>query len=257
MASLADVEGFLERIFERTTARLFRARLTVVQLERRIERTMELARRPSDGRVTVPSRYHVRLHPRDLAQVAGEAGGAEALAGRLADAALALARRHGYQLTGRPTVSIVADPALEPGNTQVDAVREAAPAAPGGFRGASADGVPDPSVAERTQAFRRPEAQAPSALLRVLGPGSRERTVRVDGTPLTIGRAKDNALVLADPGVSRHHGRLQGRSGLLVYADLGSTNGSRVNGVAVDEVVLGPGDRIALGATMLVVEPVD
>jgi pSer/pThr/pTyr-binding forkhead associated (FHA) protein len=39
-----------------------------------------------------------------------------------------------------------------------------------------------------------------------------------------------------------------------VYTDLSSTNGSRVNGVRVDEIVLGSGDRIQLGDTVLVVE---
>jgi pSer/pThr/pTyr-binding forkhead associated (FHA) protein len=41
-----------------------------------------------------------------------------------------------------------------------------------------------------------------------------------------------------------------------VLTDLGSTNGSRVNGARVDEVVLGEGDRIELGDTVLVVESV-
>jgi pSer/pThr/pTyr-binding forkhead associated (FHA) protein len=39
-----------------------------------------------------------------------------------------------------------------------------------------------------------------------------------------------------------------------VYTDLGSTNGSRVNGVAVGELVLGVGDRIELGDTIIIVE---
>ena len=41
--------------------------------------------------------------------------------------------------------------------------------------------------------------------------------------------------------MSRHHGRLIARQGALVYSDLASTNGSRVNGVEIDEVVLGRG----------------
>jgi pSer/pThr/pTyr-binding forkhead associated (FHA) protein len=41
-----------------------------------------------------------------------------------------------------------------------------------------------------------------------------------------------------------------------VYTDLDSTNGTRVNGVAVTEVVLGEGDRLELGDTVLVVESV-
>ena len=57
-----------------------------------------------------------------------------------------------------------------------------------------------------------------------------------------------------DSRVSRHHGRITGRRGTLVYVDLGSTNGSRVNGVPVTEVVLGAGDRLEMGDTALVVE---
>ena len=76
----------------------------------------------------------------------------------------------------------------------------------------------------------------------------------MDGTPLTLGRSRDNGLVLGDSRVSRQHGRLQARRGTLVYTDLGSTNGSRVNGIRVDEIALGVGDRLVLGDTILVVE---
>jgi len=60
--------------------------------------------------------------------------------------------------------------------------------------------------------------------------------------------------VAVDGRVSRHHGRIVGRRGTLVYEDLGSTNGSRVNGVTVAQVVLGVGDRLEVGDTALIVE---
>ena len=82
----------------------------------------------------------------------------------------------------------------------------------------------------QTLVFRRPAPPATRALLRVCEPDGTERTIEVDGTPLDLGRSPDNRLVLADARVSRHHGRLQARRGTLVYTDLGSTNGSRVNG---------------------------
>jgi len=123
MSYVANLERLLERVFERSSARLFRTRIQVVQLERRVERAMEHARLAGDGRTDVPSRYRVRLEPRDLAAVAEQAGGAEALAGRLADAALAFARAHGYHLAGRPTVSLIADPAVAPGEIAVDSIR--------------------------------------------------------------------------------------------------------------------------------------
>ena len=92
------------------------------------------------------------------------------------------------------------------------------------------------------------------AVLRVTDPDGHTRDVVVEAGGLTIGRAIDNDLVAVDGRVSRHHGRIVGRRGTLVYADLGSTNGSRVNGVPVTEVVLGVGDRLEVGDTALVVE---
>jgi hypothetical protein len=325
MAMLADIERLFERIFERSTARLFRAHLQAVQLERRVERSMERARSTEGGRTVVPARFRVRLNPEDLVEVAAQAGGADVLAGRLADAALAFARAHGYHLPGRPSVALVSDPAVQRGVIEVDAVAvpPRAPAGPGSFgHGAGAASpapdmpaiaspVPDmPAIAPRAAApqpaqatttppvldrpapvpdpvapapaasqdggpaepggdprsggirgngtetlvFRRPAPAPARAILRVTGRDGSERTIEVDGTPLTVGRASDNALVLGDPRVSRHHARLQARRGTLVLTDLGSTNGSRVNGVRVDECALGVGDRVVVGDTVLVIE---
>jgi hypothetical protein len=302
MALLADVERFLERVFERSTARLFRAHVQPVQVERRVERAMERARSGSGGRTVVPGRYRVRIQPDDLRELADQVGGAEALAGRLADAALTFARAHAYHLPGRPGVALVADPSLARGQVEVDAVampgsrggsdQAASPPAPAVVAAAGAASVasaaappswtPNPIVdaiepdrqvrspapvpvleeaypgvrgdGTQTLVFRRPAPTATRAMLRVCAADGTERTIEVDGTPLAIGRSRDSGLVLADTKVSRQHGRLQARRGTLVYTDLGSTNGSRVNGIRVDEIALGLGDRLLLGDTVLVVE---
>ena len=94
----------------------------------------------------------------------------------------------------------------------------------------------------------------PRATLQVTDPDGRTRAVAVPPGGLTIGRADDNDLVARDVLVSRHHGRIAGRRATLVYEDLGSTNGSRVNGEPVTEVVLGIGDRLEVGDTTLVLE---
>jgi hypothetical protein len=111
-----------------------------------------------------------------------------------------------------------------------------------------------PEQMTRTMVFQVPYVETPVAILREYGADGSQREITVDGRPMTMGRSIDNAIVVHDSRVSRHHGRLQGRQGALVYSDLGSTNGSRVNGVAIDEVVLGEGDRIEIGDTVLVVE---
>jgi len=96
-----------------------------------------------------------------------------------------------------------------------------------------------------------PPAVPPGAVLRITAPGRPARDVALDGRPLTIGRATDVELVLADPLASRRHARLSTRGGRLVLSDRGSTNGTRVNGQSIREAVVGPGDRIEVGATRL------
>ena len=381
MAAVADLERFLERVFERTSARIFRSRVQLVQAERRVERAMEAGRTGRGASTVVPNRYRVRLHPTDLDDLAGRTGGPEVLAARLADAALAFARLHAYHLPARPTVSVVADPIVERGTVEVDAsvMRSSPPVANPGGAAASDTGAPpadagvpaaawlagadeadetdEPGEAEADDlaglvaaAPRGPDARsaepeavqpaeaapaavvgvrwvpiaippidsvpprapvaepqsapsveipaadppplapaevpaavpppapprsaAPSlrnasdrpysvrpavptpaqALLRVSEPGGRERVLHVEGRPLTLGRAPDNDLVIADSRVSRHHGRFQTRHGTLVYTDLGSTNGTRVNGIRVDDIVLGAGDRLQVGDVVVVVD---
>ena len=149
MASFADVERFLERLFERSTASLFRTRVQVVQLEHRVERSMERARSSNGSRTSVPGRYRVRLHPADLAILAPGPDEAVALAGHLADAALTFARGHAYHLPSRPVIVIVADPSLARGQVEVDA-------APGpGTRRAPVDGAPPIGVGAVLAAVQR------------------------------------------------------------------------------------------------------
>ena len=66
MPPFAAIERFFERLFERPSARLFRARLQPVQLQRRIERAMEAERLATADRTLVPNRFVVHLNPDDL-----------------------------------------------------------------------------------------------------------------------------------------------------------------------------------------------
>ena len=256
MPPLAAIERFFERLLERPSARLFRARLQPVQLQRRIERAMEAERLASADRTLVPNRFAVHLNPADLA---GFGDMTSSLATELADGALLFARSRHYTLVDRPTVDLLSDTTVERTDIRVIA-RFADPIAgrarPGSPSSASVNGHPDgaPNGPTDTMVFTVPAPSTPRARLRVRLPDGSSRIVDVDGTDLTIGRATDNDLVLADGRVSRHHGRLTGRRGTLVYVDLGSTNGSRVNGTTVRELVLGEGDRLELGDCTIVVE---
>ena len=114
-----------------------------------------------------------------------------------------------------------------------------------------AEGVPPDAG---TRVFEVPVVRAPDVVIEVREPNQAARKVPASGAPIRIGRAPECELVLRDSRVSRRHARLAPRDGVLVLTDLGSTNGTRVNGHRVSEVVLGAGDRILVGETTLTIE---
>jgi pSer/pThr/pTyr-binding forkhead associated (FHA) protein len=74
------------------------------------------------------------------------------------------------------------------------------------------------------------------------------------GNTLSLGRAPDNDVVLDDPQVSRHHARLMRRGDQIMVEDLGSTNGTLLNGQRVPPrsyVRLGLEDTLLIGRTEL------
>jgi FHA domain-containing protein len=236
MRSMSRVERFFERLVERPSARLFRTRVQPIQVLRRIERAMEAGREVRDARDVAPDRFTVHLHPADLADL----GDPETLAGDLASGALTFARSHELALLDRPRVSIRPDEAVVRGDVEIRA-------------SVSAPVTSDPEAGDGgTRVFEVPVPRAPKVALEVREPGRLSRVVPVTG-PLRIGRAAECEIALKDSRASRQHARVHARDGHLVLTDLGSTNGTRVNGQRVREVVLGDGDRILVGETELVV----
>jgi pSer/pThr/pTyr-binding forkhead associated (FHA) protein len=69
---------------------------------------------------------------------------------------------------------------------------------------------------------------------------------------VTVGRMPESTIVLADPNVSRNHAEVRPQGDGYVVVDLGSTNGTRVNGVRVSEQALRDGDEIMFGNTRVV-----
>ncbi|MBX6768277.1 MAG: FHA domain-containing protein, partial [Actinomadura rubrobrunea] len=86
----------------------------------------------------------------------------------------------------------------------------------------------------------------------VEGADATQRTYEIT-TPVTLlGRGTDCDLRLVDPGVSRHHAEIRVEGPEVVLVDLGSTNGSFVNGQPVRRVTLVDGSRVTMGRTTLV-----
>jgi hypothetical protein len=244
---LQRVEGFLERLFEAPAGRLG-ARLQPVSLAKRIERAMDTTKRFGDEGVIVPNHYVLHLNPLDYGTFESYRS---ALEDDLAHGVLTRARHEHYTLVARPRVQLVEDRAVPRGDIRVGAtvVDES------GARAAPDLPMPVTSNTVVIATQRAPEPDAPESARRayLLVATEGQSPVRFDlGGPLiTIGRSSDNDVIVDDPLVSRHHCQLKLQHGAYGFADLGSRNGSTVNGQQVMEVALGPGDVIRIGDTTL------
>jgi Inner membrane component of T3SS, cytoplasmic domain len=73
------------------------------------------------------------------------------------------------------------------------------------------------------------------------------RSHRAGERALRLGRSPDNDVILRDPATSGHHARLERREDQFWIVDLGSTNGTLVNGEPIQEKRLNHGDRLTIG----------
>jgi FhaA, N-terminal domain/FHA domain len=241
---LSRIEAFFERVLEAPAGRLG-ARLQPVSLTKRIERAMDTNKSFRDGGVIVPNVYDLHLSPGDFASFSSYRASLE---DDLAHGVLARARHEHYTLVARPHVNIQADAGVPRGDVRVAArvVDES---------GERVREDREVVAASDTMVFARPGFEvappdsAARAYLLVAQDGGEPIRFDLGGALISIGRASDNDLIVDDPLVSRHHCQLKLQHGAYSFADLGSRNGSWVNGEVASEVALGPGDRIRVGST--------
>jgi hypothetical protein len=212
------IRGFerrLERMVEGAFARAFKSGLRPVELGRRLVREMDDNRSVGvRGDTVVPNSFTVHLSASDLEQFEGVQ---DSLARELADAAREHARDEGYAFMGPVEIHFEPDDGLHTGAYQILGRMVE------GAGGAGAGSIVLPSGERFT----------------------------LTETVITIGRHPDSNLVLADPNVSRNHAEIRPQGDRFAVVDLGSTNGTRVNGVRVDTQVLEDGDELTFGNTRM------
>lgn len=112
-----------------------------------------------------------------------------------------------------------------------------------------------PAVSPRLSDFLGGEPRLPFALLLVVSGDDRGRVLEVCELPAVIGRAADADLVIVDDTVSRRHAELSGDRGGLVLTDLGSSNGTTLNGNPMaGSIALHDGDLVGFGSATVVVK---
>jgi hypothetical protein len=197
----------------------------------------------AQGRTLVPNDFVVEVAEDDYARLDVYA---DSLGIELATLAREYAKEQGYSFVG-------------PVRMRFEGVRDLAT---GTFRILS--GVIRGTTIEDGE-IRRPASDLPQRAsgfhgnprLLVSGPepgpdGSTQRTYEIVTPLIILGRGTDCDLRLVDPGVSRHHAEIRVEGDEIVLVDLGSTNGTFVNGQPVRRVTLTDGTRVTLGRTTLV-----
>jgi hypothetical protein len=236
---------------EGTFSRAFRSEVRPVEIARKLAREMEEHKSFSVSRTYVPNEYRVFLSPRDRQRFADYE---EALASELAGYLLEHARRERLVMLSRPTIEFETDDRLGLGEfgiqtRVVQPAQEAeAPPEPAEQTGRTMVYSSAGRVAEPLE--ERARAQRETALLLVEG-----RRLVVGPAGVTLGRSSRCDVVLDDANISREHAELRPRGGSWVLTDLGSTNGSSVNGRRIDApTVVKPGDEIELGTLVMTFE---
>ncbi len=244
---MTRLENVLEGLFERSFARLFRARLQPVEIAKRLSREMEAGRVVGVSSVLVPNYYEVSLSPSDYATFAPIRASLE---GDLARYLARFAREHNYSTTDDPEVHVFSDPTLRPRRVAAIGRLTEAP----GLAPSTPSAPPSTERLDPTRMMPRLDAAVVSAPVEAPGPAVLtlgETMYPLAGDNVSLGRGLENNIVLEDRRVSRIHARLVNTGGYWTVRDEASTNGTFVNGRMVTQHVLKNGDRLSLGGLEL------
>ena len=243
MSVLRNLESKLADLVEGTFGRVFRSEVRPVELARGLAKEMDEHRTVSLSKNYVPNEYLVYLSPDDRARfdpVEHE------VVGELAGYLLEHARRERLALVSRPRIEFRTDPALALGEFGVQA-RLVRPGADGASVEQADHGHTMVYSTSDLVSEQLAEARVAKTGRGVVLVAGKRYVVGPEGA--TIGRSRDCDVVVDDANVSRKHAEIRPSGGSWTVRDLGSTNGTRVNGRDVKGGAhpLGPGDHLELG----------
>ena len=246
MSVLRNLESKLTELVEGTFGRVFRSEVRPVELARKLAKEMDEHKTVSLSRTYVPNEYVVWLSPEDRERYEGVE---REVIDELAAYLLEHARRERVAMISRPAIEFRTDDALSLGEFGIQARtvklgrEDAQPPVQADHGHTSVY-----STADRVQAPLREERASRAGRAVLVAEGKRHA---IAAAGATVGRSRDCDIVLQDSNVSRKHAELRpGPQGRWTLADLGSTNGVRVNGRAVpvgQAQPLAAGDALVIG----------
>ncbi len=241
MSVLRNLEEKIAGLVEGTFGRVFRSEVRPVELARKLAKEMDEHRTISVSRTYVPNEYVIWLSPEDRERYDGVE---HEVIGELSAYLLEHARRERVSLISRPQIAFETDPQLSLGEFGIQA-RTVRVAGMDDVEQADHGNTMVYSTADRVRA-PIDNGHAVRTSRAVLVAEGKRHAIGAGGA--LIGRSRECDIVLVDGNVSRRHAEIRPSAEGWTIADLGSTNGVRVNGHDVTGIVaVEPGDHIALG----------
>ncbi|WP_410810554.1 FhaA domain-containing protein [Micromonospora sp. 067-2] len=244
---LQRFEKRLEGLVEGAFAKVFKGVVHPVEILNAMQREAEAHKAIlAGGRTLVPNRYVIDLSPFDHSRLAPYAA---ALAQELAQSQAEFIGEQAWTVYGDVIVEIERGEGLDTGMFRVTAEvytgGEVAPVSAPGYDA----GPPAYPTYDQGGGYGPPPGHGGTRNVRLVSGDGRTYPLQMGST--VIGRGDQANLRLPDVGISRRHARLDFDGGQVVLTDLGSTNGTMVNGQRVSAVALNPGDMVQLGTTTL------
>jgi FHA domain-containing protein len=254
MGVAKSIEQRLEGLVEGFFTKVFRSGLQPVEVGRRILREMAEGKTVSVNRIYAPNEFRVLMGPDDHGRFEQmEAGLANEFSGLVIDQA----KENRWNLMGLPKFSFVEVEKMGKGEFKVEASLSADPES-NAPRASTREPTPDDAGSTRAlssnTADRLGLARSGASLVVLDEGGKPAERISITRAPVVIGRLSTNDVVLSDSNVSRRHAELRRGDGGWLLVDLGSTNGTLVNGKIAKEHALSHGDRIAFGTSELLFE---
>lgn len=252
MGIFTSLENKLEKYFDTLFNARYRGPIRPAEVARKLFREMQELKQVSIKSVFVPNAYTVFLNPEDYRRMAPYLS---LLTKELAQYLQEKAREARYTLLPPVQVFFQPDVHQEAGRVRVAGAfhqpAEGGEGAGGEEAGKEAETYEDTLSypVEKSISGDLPALPKKVALVVAAGPRKGEE-MPVDRLPAIIGRRSDCDLVIPDPGVSRRHAWVEYKQGGFFLTDLGSTNGTYVNGFRITSRRLQPGDLIKMGSVV-------
>jgi hypothetical protein len=243
------MESLVEGIF----GRAFKRQVHPVEIAKGLTKQMDENRMVSVSRIYAPNDFTIHLSEADAESIQVYQN---ALRDELIQYASTHAQSKNYHLMTPPKIRFVTEDSLRFGEFGVTAKLT-------GGDGPREKGAPQ-DTSGQTRIFRteKADAQEPQGTASISAEEAKkhglawevaelvleDKTYPLEGRgPWSIGRSEENDIVISNPNVSRRHARLSRLENGFLVEDLGSTNGTLLDGAPIDRERIESGDELTFG----------